>query len=76
MSSRETGAGPSHTSASGKASHRNRKGKGKLAGNNNTSTSASEFTTEQMALYKAMRKQLEARKKAAVAVKDDGMSSI
>jgi hypothetical protein len=66
-------AGPSSTSASGKAANTS-----KSATQNthkaSTSSENSGFTNEQMALYKAMRSQLAAKKKAAATAKDEGMS--
>jgi CRISPR/Cas system-associated protein endoribonuclease Cas2 len=51
--------------------------KGKSASNKyRASTNDSGYTMEQMVFYKAMRNQLEAKRKAVAAAKDEGMLSI
>lgn len=62
------------TSNKGKsASNKPSSAQGRVSTN---SSGPSGFTKEQMALYKNMHAQLEAKKKAAAAAKDEGMSTI
>jgi hypothetical protein len=70
-------SGPPSTSASGKASgstsaRKSASNKASSTQNSNNSENSG-FSTEQMALYKVMRTQLAAKKKEAIAAKDEGM---